>query len=92
MRGAATLWRRLAAGRELQVPSLPVSLDQESREPRLEAGPAGICMREHGWLDAQPRLRPLARIRKGAQKRRRDVTLMSCSRVAGGAPQAPPHP
>lgn len=75
----------------MQVPSPPVSLDQESREPRLEAGPAGICMREHGWLDAQPRLRPLAQTRKGAQMRRRDVTLMKCSRVAGPAPSLKPE-
>lgn len=101
MRGAAALWRPLAAGRELQVASGPEILDRDPqargpRRLRLEAGPACICIRERGWLAAQPRLRPLVRIpERGTEEapwRHRGVMLESgwrCS--AGSAPFLKPE-
>lgn len=93
MRGATVLWRPPAAGRKLQAASGPERLDRDPqargpRGPRLEAGPAGICIRERGWLAAQPRLRPLVRTpERGAEEalwRQRAVMLESGRRCSAG--------
>lgn len=101
MRGATVLWRPPAAGRKLQVASGPERLDRDPqargpRGPRLEAGPAGICIRERGWLAAQPRLRPLVRTpERGAEEalwRQRAVMLEGGRRCsAGPAPSLKPE-
>lgn len=87
------LWRPPAAGRKLQVASGPERLDRDPqarapRGPRLEAGPACICIRERGWLAAQPRLRPLVRTpERGAEEalwRHRAVMLESGWRGSAG--------
>lgn len=84
MRGAAALWRPLAAGRELQVASGPESLARGPRRPRLEAGPACICIRERGWLAAQPRVRIPERGTDEAPRRHRGVMLESGWRCSAG--------
>lgn len=66
MRGAAAFGRPPAAGRGLQavLRAAPRALGLQAaggrRGPRLEAGPAGICIHGRRWLAAHPRLRPLA--------------------------------
>lgn len=86
MHGAVALWRPPAAGRELQMASGPERLDRDPqaggpRERRLEEGPAGICIRERGWLAAQPRFCPSVRTpERGVEEapwRHRPVTHQS---------------
>lgn len=101
MRGAVALWRLPAAGRELQVASGPERLDRDPqaggrREPRLEAGPADICIRERRWLAAQPRFCPSVRTpERGVEEspwRHRAVTLQSgWQGTAGPAPSVKPE-
>lgn len=101
MHGAAALWRPRAARRELQVASGPEGLDRDPQAGgppgrRLEAGPAGICIRERGWLAAQPRFRPLVRTpERGVEEApwsHRAVTLQSGGRcTAGPAPILKPE-